>query len=159
MKRWVFMFERRTISRDDSGQALIELALIVPIFTLLLVGAAEFGRLAYVSIEVADAARAGAAFGSQNHITASDTTNIVAAAKQDAPDVPVMTATTSDSCSCSDGTSITCATAGTSCVSNGARIIESVQVNTAATVDMGLHYPGLGSTFTLHGQAIMTVEQ
>ena len=59
--------------REETGQALVELALVVPLFTVILFGAVEYGRLAYDAIEVTNAARAGAAYGAQNHVTAADT--------------------------------------------------------------------------------------
>ncbi|HTU51109.1 MAG TPA: TadE/TadG family type IV pilus assembly protein [Acidobacteriaceae bacterium] len=144
--------------RGELGQALVELALVFPIFILLLVGAAEFGRLAYAAIEVSNAARAGASYGSQSHITASDFANIQLAATQDALNVAGVTATAADSCTCSTGGTITCSTALTSCPSP-ARIIEYVQVNTSGTIDPLFHYPGLPTTFTLTGQSIMRVQQ
>lgn len=146
-------------SGNDAGQAFVELALVLPIFILLLLGAAELGRLAYASIEVSNAARAGVAYGAQNHITASDIAGIRLAATQDATNIASMgTPAVIQSCSCSDGTTITCANAGTNCVSP-ARIIEYVQVNTSATVNTAFHYPGIPNTITLNGQAIMRVEQ
>ena len=148
----------RSSIRDTVGQAFVELALVLPIFFLLLVGAAELGRLAYASIEVSNAARAGVAYAAQNHITASDTAGIQLATTQDAPNLTGVSATATPSCSCSDGTVITCANAGTTCLSP-ARIIEYVQVNTSASVNTAFHYPGIPNTLTLHGQAIMRVEQ
>lgn len=147
---------------EDAGQALVELALVIPLLTLILVGAAEVGRIAYAAIEVNNAARAGVAYAAQTHATAtaSDPTNmsyITLAATQEAPDVTGMTVTASDSCICSDGTSITCTTALTSCLSP-ARNIETVQVNTTATIDTAFHFPGIPNSITLNGQAIMTTE-
>jgi Flp pilus assembly protein TadG len=158
MRRWSSMDGSCPGIRDDIGQALVELALMFPIFILLLVGAAEFGRLAYAAIEVSNAARAGASYGSQTHITASDFANIELAATQDAANISGLTATAADSCACSSGGAITCSTALTTCPSP-ARIIEYVQVNTTGIVDPLFHYPGLPTTFTLTGQAIMRVEQ
>jgi Flp pilus assembly protein TadG len=143
---------------EDRGQSLVELALMFPIFILLLVGAAEFGRLAYAAIEVSNAARAGASYGSLTHITASDFANIELIATKDAANLTGVTATAVDSCACSTGGTITCSTALTTCPSP-ARIIEYVQVNTAATVGPLFNYPGLPHTFNLTGQAIMRVEQ
>jgi Flp pilus assembly protein TadG len=145
-------------TQKERGQSLVELALIFPVFMLLVVGAAEFGRLAYAAIEVSNAARAGASYGSQNHITASDFPNIELAATTDAFNISGVTATAANSCACSSGGTITCSTALTSCPSPD-RIIEYVQVNTSGTVDPLFHYPGLPTTFTLTGQAIMRVEQ
>lgn len=147
---------RRSAGREDGG-ALVELALLVPMFALMLVGAAEFGRLAYADIEVSNAARAGVAYGAQNHATASDTQGMQTAATQDAPDVTSITATASTFCSCSDGTTITCVTSSL-CVSP-AHVIEYVQVNTSAPVDTGFHYPVFPTSYTLKGQAIMRVER
>jgi Flp pilus assembly protein TadG len=145
--------------RSDIGQAFVELALVMPIFILLLLGAAELGRLAYASIEVTNAARAGVAYGAQNHTTASDVSGIRLAATKDSGDVTTMAPpAVTQSCSCSDGTAITCANAGTNCI-NPARIIEYVQVSTSAPVDTVFHFPGIPNTVTMQGQAIMRVEQ
>lgn len=145
--------------RSDIGQAFVELALVFPIFLLLLVGAAELGRMAFASIEVSNAARAGVAYGAQNHFTASDLGNIRLAATQDAPDITSMAPpNVTLSCSCSNGATITCANAGTNCVSP-ARIIESVQVKTSATVDTVFHLPGIPNSVTFRGQATMRVQQ
>jgi len=48
------------------GQALVELALILPVLLLLLLGAIDFGRVFYSQITVNDAAREGALEGSRN---------------------------------------------------------------------------------------------
>jgi Flp pilus assembly protein TadG len=144
--------------RNDHGQAFVELALILPLFLLLLVGAAELGRLAYASIEVSNAARAGVAYGAQSHFTASNITGIQLAATQDAPDVPSLTATATISCTCTDGTTVTCSDAGSRCISP-ARILEYVTVNTAAPVDTVFHLPAIPNSVTMRGQAIMRVEQ
>jgi Flp pilus assembly protein TadG len=143
---------------NDCGQALVELALMFPMFILLLVGAAEFGRLAYAAIEVSNAARAGAAYGAQTHLTASDTTGIQLAATQDAANVTGVIATVSNSCACSSGGMVSCTYALSLCPSP-ARIIEYVNVNSTATVDTLFNYPGLPHTYTLTGQAKMRVEQ
>ena len=130
-----------------------------PIFILLLVGAAEFGRLAYAAIEVSNAARAGVAYGAQTHITASDF-----AEHRDwrqprmRPNVTGVTATATILVLAPLAGLLPATTALTTCPSP-ARIIEYVQVNTTATVGPLFNYPGLPHTFTLTGQAIMRVEQ
>lgn len=145
--------------RNGRGQALVELALLMPIFILLILGAAEFGRLAYAAIEVSNAARAGVAYGAQTHITASDGAGMTAAALADAPNVSTISVSSvSNFCVCSTGGSLTCTNALASCPSP-ARVIEYVQVNTTANVNPLIHVPGLPNTFTLHGQAIMRVLQ
>jgi Flp pilus assembly protein TadG len=152
--------------REDKGQAFVELALVMPIFILLLVGIAEVGRLAYASIEVSNAARAGVAYAAQSHTTAQDATNIQLAATQDAPNITSLSATTSYSCSCESSTGVMTAagsctgisTAPGSCPSPS-RIVLYVQVNTTAPVDTLFHFPGIPSTVTLRGFATMRTEQ
>lgn len=150
----------------DTGQAFVELALVLPIFILLLVGIAEVGRLAYASIEVSNAARAGVAYAAQSHTTAQDATNIQLAATQDAPNVSSLTATTSQSCACESsagamGASVACtaiSTAAGSCPSPS-RIVLYVQVTTSAPVNTIFHFPGIPNSVTLRGFASMRAEQ
>ena len=145
------------LQRSD-GDGMIELALMMPMFTLILAGAADFARIAYASIEVSNAARAGIQYGMQNLNTMSDLTGMKNAATNDAVDVSAMTATASDYCVCTDGTTVTCANAGTKCIAP-ARILHYVQVNTTAKLNTLFNYPGLPTTLTLNGQATTRVLQ
>ncbi len=146
---------RRRSCYAEAGQALVELALTMPLLALLLLGAAELGRLAYAAIETSNAARAGVQYGAQNHITASDYAGMQVAATNDSPNVPGLTATAIHFCGCSDGTPSTCSTGDCA----GARILEYVQVNTSTTFDPLVYCPGLPRTFTVNGQSIMRVWQ
>jgi Flp pilus assembly protein TadG len=56
----------------ESGQTLIEFALMLPFMMLLLLGIAEIGRAAFITITVTNAATAGAEYGSQNSADAKD---------------------------------------------------------------------------------------
>jgi Flp pilus assembly protein TadG len=163
------MIARCTAIRSNLGQSFVELALVLPIFVLLLVGAAEFGRLAYFGIEVSNAARAGVAYGAQNHITASDNPGMQLAATNDGSNVVGLAAscsgtsvnglcaTSSHFCSCSGAGTSTCSAGD--CTGTGNRILEFVQVNTTAVVDPLIYLPGLPRSYTLNGQAVMRVEQ
>jgi Flp pilus assembly protein TadG len=153
MKNRIFRLTERL--RSDSGNALIELAIGMTVLTALILGAAEFGRIAYAAIEVNDAAHAGAAYGSANRTYAADNANVTNAAKKDAPDVSGMTATAVYWCQCSDGSASTCG--ATDCT--GTRIIEYVTVNTSGTVDPLVYVPGLPKSYTVTGHAVMRVEQ
>jgi Flp pilus assembly protein TadG len=152
------LMDHAAVSKD-AGQSLIELALTLPLLVLLLIGAAELGRLAYYSIEVSNAARAGVAYGAQNHVTASNFTAMQTAAQNDAGNITLTTATATNACACSPSYSATSACSTTFSCSGTERIIEYVQVNTTATVSPMFHYPGASKTYTLTGQAIMRVEQ
>jgi Flp pilus assembly protein TadG len=48
------------LRREQHGQALVEMALVIPLFFLLLFGVIEMGRISYAYITVSNAARAGA---------------------------------------------------------------------------------------------------
>ena len=132
--------------RHEQGSSLIELALVLPVLLLMLVGSIDFGRAFYAAIEVSSAAHAGACYGLQQP---SDTSGMQAAAVLDAPDVTNLKASAISGCECSDGTSAStnCATTP-SCSVN---IVSFVQVTTTATYTPILNYPGLPTTINLQG--------
>ncbi len=143
---------RGSVSRPDelsSGQALIETALTVSLFALLLFGVAEFGRLAFAAIEVSNAASAGARYAAQAG-AASDTTGIANAAANDAGNLTDLSTSSSYSCICSDGSSSTCSNSDCST----SHIEETVTVNTQVSFDPLIHLPGLPTTYTLKGKAV-----
>jgi len=145
----------RLLRTSQSGQSLVETAFAVSLCGILMLGAAEFGRLAYAGIEISDAARAGVEYGSQSHATAADNTNMQIAASSSAPDVANLTTTAIHFCKCADGTSSTCQL--TDCL--GTRIIEYVQVNTSANISPLIYVPGLPHTYAISGLAVMRVVQ
>lgn len=67
--------------RNRRGQAMVEMALILPLFLLLLIGMLEFGLILHDYITVAEAARAGARAAA----VGKDNTTIENAAKNAAP--------------------------------------------------------------------------
>jgi Flp pilus assembly protein TadG len=144
----------------DAGQGLIELALTLPLLILILLGGAEFARFAWASIETANAARAGAQYGAQTDITASDDAGMQTAALNDGVNLTGLTATSSHSCACSTAptASLVCTAALSSCASP-AIVLEYVQVNTSSTIRPLYHWPGLPATFTPNGSALMQVAQ
>jgi len=128
---------------------------VMPIFTALLLGAAEFARLAYAGIEVSNAARAGVAYGSQSSTTAADIAGMQSAATTDGTDVAGLNATAIEFFSCSNTPSIQNSSPPT--CTTGNHVLSYVQVRTTATVNPLIHVPGLPTTFTLYGLAIMRV--
>lgn len=150
--------------RSDSGDTLVELALLLPILTLLLVGTVDLGRLAYMSIEVANAARAGVQYGQQNASTWSNVSGMETAATNDAPDLVGassgnLTAVATYWCQCSDGTGVvpSCSPSPTSCPST--HRVNYVEVVTTATYKAWFPCPGIPSTTTLTSQAVMRAGQ
>src|SRR5215468_1823879 len=69
--------------RRQSGQNLLEVALMLPFLLLLLLGVIEIGRYAYIGILVGNAARAGAAYGAQSNAQSVDTPGIQNASLND----------------------------------------------------------------------------
>jgi len=145
----------RQILRNTSGQALLEAALTLSVLCILLLGAAEFGRVTYAAIEVTRAAKAGVQYGAASTTTATDTTGIANAAANEAPDISNLNTVSSVSCSCANGGTSTCL--NTDCP--GSSIIVTLTVHTTATYDPGIHIPGLPATYTLHGLAVQQVLQ
>lgn len=174
---------KRRLSGEGGG-ALVETALMVPLLVLMLIGSAELGRIAYASIEVSNAARAGAAFGGQSVVTTTETpitqANIEQAAVDDAADFVSGTlhATANIYCVClttnastgvvSSTSQILCtsstATSSTYCPTSTAAhvqttIIHYVKVNTTATIKPMFNYPGLPTSYTLNGYSEMRTVQ
>ncbi len=129
---------------------MLEIALVLPVLLLLLVGAVDFGRAYYVALEVSSAAQVGAGYGAQN---VTDTAGMVSAAKADAADVAGLVPVGTSGCECSDGSSPVagCGSAPT-CAYN---VVNYVQVTTTAVYVPMLPYPGIPSTLTLTGIARM----
>jgi len=96
---------------SQSGQTLLEVALMLPLLLLLTLGVIELGRYAYISILVDSAARAGAAYGAQSGGTSTDTAGIVTAAdndfKNNGQNVSKLTVTSVISCGCDNAGTLT----------------------------------------------------
>lgn len=56
----------RRIREERSGQALVELAIALPVMLLILLGGMELARICYAAIEVSNAARAAAQYAILN---------------------------------------------------------------------------------------------
>jgi hypothetical protein len=141
----------------QAGQSVAELALLTPVLLLMLVGAIEIGRFAYYAIEVTSAARAGVQYGVQSLIDSKDLAGIRLAASNDAPDLSQLRVDATDLCACSNNPShyVTCP--AQPC--GFGHPVVFLRVDTSAQVPSLFHYPGLPSTFTASGKAIMRVSQ
>jgi Flp pilus assembly protein TadG len=71
----------RTRRARHRGQALVELALVVPVILILLLGTIDLGRIFYSKIAVTDAAKEGALVASQGGSTSEVTTAVLTEAK------------------------------------------------------------------------------
>lgn len=141
--------------QDARASSIVELALLVPIFAALLVGAAQFGLLCYAAIELSEAARAGVAYGSQTSGTASDTSGMQTAATNAAPNITGMSAVASQFWVCSNAMTTHYSVAPT--CTTGNHVIHYVQVNTSMAATTPFQLAGHPSSYTLTGTAIMRV--
>jgi TadE-like protein len=139
-----------SLVRSERGSSLVELGLMLPVLGLLLFGAIDFGRAYYLSIEVTNAARAGAQFGVENASSAG----MQNAATSDAPDVPGITATASYGCECPDGSG---QIPGCSSSPGCANAVNYVQVTTNATYSPLIPWPGIPSSIPLTGEATVRI--
>ena len=137
----------------------MEMCFMMTFLSLLLVGVVDMGRAYYLSIEVSDAARAGAQYGYESIANMSDTAGISTAANNDAPDVTGMTVTAPHGCMCSDGSSpnTNCTTPPT-CTS-GFHLVNYVIVNTQATYTTLFPWPGVPASIVLKGKVQMVAGQ
>ena len=157
IKPW---FRKRDLGRRlrieyDSGQALLEFAILLPVALALLTGIMEIGRYANACIVVSHAARAGVQYAAQNRVTASNDAAIIQAAENDAPSFSNMTVTPSHYCTCANGTSSTCQP--TDC--SGSRIIEYSKVDTQVQLQSITGYFAFPQTYTVKGEKVMRVSQ
>jgi Flp pilus assembly protein TadG len=140
--------------RDERGSSLVELALILPSFVLLLFGAVDFGRAYYLATEVAGAAHAAAEYGSRNP---TDTTGMQNAARDDAQNVPNLSVVIPTyGCECADGSSYSasCSTMPSSCPNN-LNVVYRVNITVNATYTPLVPWPGIPSSMAFSSSASM----
>jgi Flp pilus assembly protein TadG len=144
-------------ARRDDAQSIVELALLMPLFLLLLLGSTEFAHFAWAAVLASNAARAGASFGAVSITNAANLAGIQAAAAADSVNITGLTTTRTRPCACSDGTAIQDCTNSLASCPSPKTIINYVQVNTTVTVTPLGRYAGLPTSFTATGQSIMVV--
>ncbi len=145
----------RLAPRWRRGQSAVELAVAVPALIVLLLAAADFGRIFYVSIALNNAARAGAQYGSQTVITAADASGMINAARSDGSNIANLNVTASQ-CTCESSTNVA-ACPSAYCASDAQATF--VEVDARATFNTIVTYPGIPSSTTLTGKEIMQVAQ
>ncbi|MDR3739536.1 MAG: TadE/TadG family type IV pilus assembly protein [Terracidiphilus sp.] len=158
---------KKTQRAGESGQALVEMSIAIPLLFVLLLGAAEFARFAYAAIEVSNAANAAVDYAGSSPTAAADWSlsgstysgGIVTAATADAANLSGMTVTSiSSTCSCANSSyTPTSCTDNSTCTTNSTSMIQAITVKTQATYDPLIYVPGGPKTITLYGQATRTV--
>lgn len=150
-------------ARRQSGQSLLELAFLVPVLLLLALGVIEVGRYAYIGILVGNAARAGAAYGTQSLPQSVDTVGITTAADNDfqnnGQSVSTLTITSAVSCGCDGNGSLAaaaCTGAGAGTCASGHWVV-TLSVTASGTFASLFNYPGIPSSVTLSRTSSMRV--
>jgi Flp pilus assembly protein TadG len=139
--------------RSESGVALIEFSLFLPILAFLFVGIVDYALELQEGLQVQEAAAAGAAYGVTPG-NQKDLAGMQTAAQNAALGVSGFSATAVDVYTCTPGG--TTVTSGSTCSGYGTPITY-VQVTTSATIPVFLAYPGMPSSLTLHGAATYRV--
>ena len=135
------------------GSALIELSVVLPLLVLFVIGAVEFGRVYNAAITVANAARAGAQFGTQEN-QSTNFAGMTAAAQAEATDLGAIQSFPSQFCRCPDGSAPACT--GT-CPGYGTPQV-FVKDSVIKSITFLLKYPGLPPTVTVRRTATFRVQ-
>jgi Flp pilus assembly protein TadG len=152
----------QSLIADERGTDLLEVALMLPVLILMLLGVIEMGRYEALSIVVTNAARAGVQYGAQNLAAAADTTGIRNAALSDGQNISGLQVVSPSGYM---GTFVLCGCAGvtpdTTCPATcgaGQQLVY-VQVNTKGQFNSLFRYPGIPSPVTINSMAQMQVAQ
>ena len=183
-KRFKSPMDRRSKvgNRPQCGQALMEMAFVLPILLLLALGVIEIGRYAYIAILVGNAARAGAAFGAQSKQQSNDSTGMQNAAQFDfagsSSSTPnrgrpgatnglaysTLTVTSTTSCGCDSagaittyGCNVAAGNANPGVCPAGSRWIVFVSVTANGNFNSLFSYPGIPSPITISRTASLPV--
>jgi len=137
---------------NTEGASFVELAIVLPLFLLMLIPVVDLGRGFYTAIEVASAAHAGAMYGVENP---HDMTGIALAANAAASNLSSINATATYGCECSDGSSaVASCTSIPTCTYNYVTYVD-VTVTTPYRTVFG--YPGLPSSMNITREIRMRV--
>jgi Flp pilus assembly protein TadG len=138
--------------RCQSGSALLELSLVLPLMVLMLAGVFDLGLGVQQSLLVSEAARAGTAFG---QIPGNDLnlTGMQQAATVAAGSLQSFKASAVEWCSCSPGGAVI--SCSSSCPAG--KPVAYVQVQTSAVLPTVFSYAGLPASFNLQGFSAVRV--
>ena len=138
----------KRFAAGSAGGAAVEMAVIFPMLVLLVIGIVDYGRVFYTSVTVANAARAGAEFGSHDPAFSGDTIGMKAFAQLDGQEAGSLGLSARRYCECA-GASASC----TSLCGGGAAPEVFVEVIASKTLNTLLPYPGLPNQFSITRKA------
>ena len=138
------------LTRRCPGNVVMELTFALPLLTMVLCGALDFGRFLNEAITVTNAASAGAVYGSRDVLAAGNTQGMKAVAEQAAGNLQGVTATAQQFCECADGSPMAC---DDTCVEGSPQMY--VRVDVSATFYPLVPYPGIPEAVDLSRLAVM----
>ena len=123
---------------------MVELVVALPILVLISVGVMDYGRVYFASVTVANAARAGAEWGSTTFYGyAFDNPGQAGFALKDGAEISLDSVRANTVCRCTDEATVTCS--GTFCAGYGDPRVY-VTVTAYKKVNLLIRYPGLPSS-------------
>jgi len=141
-------FSRVKLLHSEEGTATVELACLLPLFLLLLIGVVDYALEIQQKMRITEAAAAGAAYATASG-NAWDTAGMRNAAIASANGVNGFSATATVYWSCSPtGARVTATT-----LCNGATPMQWVKVDASATVPPLFAFPGMPANLALHATA------
>jgi Flp pilus assembly protein TadG len=146
-------------TRTRAGNSAVELALAFSVLGLLVLGIADLGRIYYTSIELTNAATAGAIYGAFTVSRSSDIAGMKTAALNEAADVSGVDVTTvppSRYCQCPSGTQNDCS--NLNACGTGVKMRYYVKVTTKKTFTTMSKFPKMPNTINITRQTVMRVQ-
>ena len=143
----------RDLLHSEDGNALVEVALALPLIAVLLAGTIDYGVYAERKMQATEAANAGASYGTVpgNQL---DNSRMQSTARTASPTLSGLSATATHFYSCTSGGAKV--TSSYSC-SGRVNPIIYVQVSTSATVTSPVYFSGVATSAAINGQAIYRV--
>lgn len=147
--------------RAESGQSLLEVALLMPLLSLIFLGIVDMGRYAYQAIALGNAARAAVAYGAQSPLLASDPiggTEAAACNDYAGSSSCGLSLSSAYVCQCDNAgtmSSITCSPTST-CTTTDQEVV-SLSVTVTSTFNSIFTFPGIPSSLTITKTAIMRI--
>jgi Flp pilus assembly protein TadG len=136
---------------------MMELAMIVTVLSVIIVGAIDFGKISYMAMALTHAAREGAMVGSQTAANSTKFTEMQNAAIASAQsDIGTISANASRSCSCDVGGTVSPMGTCTSACAGSVQI--RVSVTATKTFTMRATIVGLVKSVSLSRTAIMRAQ-
>jgi hypothetical protein len=129
----------------------VELAVALPVLVLLVLGIADFGRMFFTGIAVANAARTAAEYGAMKS-DSFDSAIVNQAGRDDGADISGLLVTSERFCRCPNGSAPACS--GGTCAAPYTSPEVFIRAYAQKTVNLILRYPGIPGSMTFRDSAV-----